>query len=148
MTYAESVLQPGEKIIIAERLHWIVYASPILTTSIGISLLAFEWLGGGSVVLGALILIIGILTLVRAWFNRWITEFAVTTRRVIYKKGFISRHTSEMNMDKVESVDVSQSLLGRVLDFGSIHVLGTGQGIEHLHRIGAPLKLRSAILAQ
>jgi uncharacterized membrane protein YdbT with pleckstrin-like domain len=50
-----------------------------------------------------------------AWFVRWITELAVTNLRVVYKRGFITRHTAEMNMDKVESVDVDQSILGRIL---------------------------------
>jgi hypothetical protein len=45
---------------------------------------------------------------------------------------FIRRHTAEMNMDKVESVTVTQSILGRMLDYGTIHVRGTGVGIEHL----------------
>jgi uncharacterized membrane protein YdbT with pleckstrin-like domain len=76
------------------------------------------------------------------------TEFAVTDRRVIYKRGFISRHTVEMNMDKIESVDVDQSLLGRLFNYGTIHVLGTGQGIECLRQIGAPLALRNAITAK
>jgi uncharacterized membrane protein YdbT with pleckstrin-like domain len=67
---------------------------------------------------------------------------------VIYKTGFISRHTSEMNMDKIESVTVDQGLLGRMLDYGTIHVLGTGQGLEHLHRIASPLQLRNAITAR
>ena len=50
----------------------------------------------------------------------------MTDRRIIYKRGFISRHTEEMNMDKVASVDVDQSILGRILDYGTIHVIGTG----------------------
>jgi uncharacterized membrane protein YdbT with pleckstrin-like domain len=53
-----------------------------------------------------------------------------------------------MNMDKVESVSVNQSILGRILDYGTLHVLGTGQGIEHLHRIAQPLALRAAIIAR
>jgi len=64
-----------------------------------------------------------------------------------------------MNMDKVASVDVDQSILGRILDYGTLHVIGTGgaqntdnsgkpRGIEHLHRIASPLQLRSAITAK
>ena len=69
---------------------------------------------------------------VYAWFIRWITEIAVTDQRVIYKRGFICRQTAEMNMDKVESVDVDQSILGRLLDYGTIHVeRARGAGIEH-----------------
>jgi len=89
-----------------------------------------------------------LITFVHAWFIRWITEFSVTDRRVIYKRGFINRHTAEMNMDKVESVDVDQSMFGRLLGYGTIHVLGTGQGIEHLHRIAHPIELRNAIIAK
>ena len=77
-----------------------------------------------------------------------ITEFAVTNKRVIYKRGFIWRQTAEMNMDKVEAVDVMQSIPGRLLDYGTIHVKGTGAGIEHLHRIASPIALRNAIIAK
>jgi uncharacterized membrane protein YdbT with pleckstrin-like domain len=99
-------------------------------------------------IIGVLAILCGVVQFVSTWFDRWITEFAVTTHRVIYKRGFISRRTAEMNMNKVESVTVNQSLLGRILDYGSIHVLGTGQGIEHLHQIVSPLALRNAIVAR
>jgi uncharacterized membrane protein YdbT with pleckstrin-like domain len=66
---------------------------------------------------------------------------------VIYKRGFIWRHTVEMNMDKVETVNVDQSILGRILSYGTIHILGTGQGIESLHGIGSPVAVRNAITA-
>ena len=100
-----------------------------------------------------------VLSFAHAWFIRWITEIAVTDRRIIYKRGFIYRHTAEMNMDKVASVDVDQSILGRMLDYGTVHVFGIGagqttdgnnrvRGIEHLHRIASPLALRNAITAK
>jgi uncharacterized membrane protein YdbT with pleckstrin-like domain len=73
------------------------------------------------------------------------TEIAVTTHRVIYKTGFIRRYTAEMNMDKVESVDVVQPLLGRLLDYGSVRVRGTGASLEQLDYVGHPLALRNAI---
>ena len=65
-----------------------------------------------------------------------------------------------MNMDKVASVDVDQSILGRMLDYGTVHVIGAGgaqnaaklrrsfAGIEHWHRVASPLALRSAITAK
>ena len=49
---------------------------------------------------------------------------------------------------KVETVDVDQSVLGRLLGFGTIHVHGTGQGIENLRRVASPLRLRDAITAR
>jgi uncharacterized membrane protein YdbT with pleckstrin-like domain len=82
---------------------------------------------------------------VQEWLRWWITEIAVTNRRIIYKKGFIRRQTNEMNMDKVESVQVDQSILGRMLDYGTVTILGTGEGFEMLRTIAGPIKLRNCI---
>jgi uncharacterized membrane protein YdbT with pleckstrin-like domain len=84
----------------------------------------------------------------RAWFRRWTTEVDVTDRRVVFKRGFIKRHTVELNMDKVESVDVDQSVLGRLLDYGDITIRGTGIGIEPLRGIGSPLDFRNHVTAR
>jgi uncharacterized membrane protein YdbT with pleckstrin-like domain len=93
-----------------------------------------------------------------AWYIRWITEIAVTNRRVIYKQGFFTRRTVEINMDKVASVDVDQNLMGRLLDYGTVNVVGTGGaqnvggaeggGIKDLDRIASPLAFRNAITAK
>jgi uncharacterized membrane protein YdbT with pleckstrin-like domain len=52
-----------------------------------------------------------------------------------------------MNMDKVESVQIDQSILGRMLDFGNVTILGTGEGFETLHTIASPMELRNSITA-
>ena len=64
--------------------------------------------------------------LLSASFWRWTTEIAVTNKRIIYKRGLITRHTAEMNMDKVASVDVKQSILGRIFDYGNVTVQAAG----------------------
>jgi uncharacterized membrane protein YdbT with pleckstrin-like domain len=163
MSYVNSVLQPGERIIIRGHLHWIVYWHAILFLVLGIVLVSWEKAGGmgeGMISYTAIAFaVLFVLSFLHGWFIRWITEIAVTDRRIIYKRGFINRHTEEMNMDKVASVDVDQSILGRILDYGTLHVIGTGgsqptddgakpRGIEHLHRIASPLALRNAITAK
>jgi uncharacterized membrane protein YdbT with pleckstrin-like domain len=95
-----------------------------------------------------LVLAAGLLSLLRAWFRRWTTEIAVTDRRVIYKRGFIRRYTVEMHMDKVESIDVDQSVLGRLLDYGDVIVRGTGASFEPLPMVQSPIKLRNAVTAK
>jgi uncharacterized membrane protein YdbT with pleckstrin-like domain len=85
---------------------------------------------------------------IKEWFQQWITEIAVTDRRVIVKTGLIRRHTAEMNMDKVESVTVYQPVLGRLLDFGSVQVRGTGEGLGRLDYIKSPILLRNTITAK
>jgi len=82
-----------------------------------------------------------------ALFKQFTTEIAVTDRRIIYKTGFISRETAEMNMHRVETVAVEQSIVGRVLNYGTVDIRGTGAGIEDLKMIADPLALRSAITA-
>jgi hypothetical protein len=67
----------------------------------------------------------------------------VTNRRIIYKKGWVRLKTNEMNLDKVES----QPILGRIFDFGTVKVLGTGEGLETLHTIASPIKLRNCIIS-
>jgi uncharacterized membrane protein YdbT with pleckstrin-like domain len=153
MGYLSKVLQPGEQVLKVGKLHWIIYQNAVV--AFVLSVLVFLILGnspglslGAAIALasaGVSLLIASIVMAMEAWFNQWITEIAVTDQRVIYKRGFIWRYTAEMNMGKIESVTVTQSILGRILDYGSIHVRGTGEGIEHLHRISAPLALRNCI---
>jgi uncharacterized membrane protein YdbT with pleckstrin-like domain len=152
VSYAESILEPNERIVATGRPHWIHYGKAFAALVAAIAI----WIGGSQiegshpiiVIIAAVVLLSAIALFAQAWFQRWTTEFVVTDRRVIYKTGFIRRHTVEMNMDKVETVQVDQTVLGRILNYGNLHVLGTGQGIEHLHMIGSPLTLRNAITTQ
>lgn len=153
MSYVHSVLQPGETVLAIARRHWVAYLPAmglgILTAVLLISaqgsrggLREISWCAATALAVAAAI------SFAKTWFIKWATELAVTNRRLIYKFGFIRRHTIEMNIDKIETVNVDQSILGRLFDFGTIHVLGTGQGIEHLHMIAAPLHVRNAIAAR
>jgi uncharacterized membrane protein YdbT with pleckstrin-like domain len=154
MSYAKSVLQPGESIIAIGRLHWIIYWPAIVSLVAGIALVWWiyrRW-PDQDVLITSTALIFGVLfigTCAYAWFIRWITEFAVTNRRVISSKVFIRRVTEEMSMDKVETVDIDQPVLGRILDYGSVTVTGTGGSNNiFVDRVAAPFDLRNAILAK
>jgi uncharacterized membrane protein YdbT with pleckstrin-like domain len=154
MNYANSVLQPGESIVAVGRLHWIIYGWAIffLVGGTVVVLLEHQYLPRYDVLIAVTSITFGVLFVVcflYAWFIRWITEFAVTSRRVISKRGFVWRETEEMNMDKVETVDIDQSIPGRILDYGSISVMGTGgTNVVFVRRIAAPFTLRNAIIAK
>ncbi len=75
---------------------------------------------------------------------RYTDEFAITNKRVIIKTGLISRKTVEMNLSKIESVNVDQSIMGRMLGYGSIQLIGTGGTKEEFKNIASPLKFRKA----
>jgi uncharacterized membrane protein YdbT with pleckstrin-like domain len=85
---------------------------------------------------------------VTAWFHRWTTETDVTNMRVVHKAGFIKRRTFEMSLDKVESVDVNQSILGRLMNYGDVTIQGVGEGTQTITTIARPLSFRSAITAR
>ena len=90
---------------------------------------------------------IGLVFLAIAYIRYKSTEVAVTTRRVIVKTGFISRKTVEINLNKVESLQVDQGLLGRMLDFGTLVIAGTGASHEPIVGIAEPLEFRKAFIS-
>jgi len=149
MSYVQRVLQPGEEIRHTASIHWIVYWPGTLTLILAIVIYGYAHAGQHATrfwdIVAAAVTIVALVMLFREWFTWWTTEIAVTNRRVIYKEGFIRRNTVEMHMDKVESVDVNQSILGRLLDYGNVEVKGTGTGFEPLTMIAAPLELRNHI---
>ena len=95
---------------------------------------------GGLVLLPALGL--GLVFLIWAWIAYRTTEFAVTDKRIVAKTGLVSRKTVEMFLDKVESLNVDQSVTGRILNFGTVAIRGTGATAEAFKNISAPLVLR------
>ena len=154
MRYVRKVLQPGETVVYATKLHWLIYINTILLAIVCVVLVgaAVSTSDNQSISLAFAIaaIIFALLALstgLRAFIRRATTELAVTDHRVIYKSGLLSRHTIEMNRDKVESVDVDQSLLGRIFGYGTVVVRGTGGSLEPMRNIGDPLSFRSHITA-
>jgi len=153
MAYYTKVLQPGERVLAIGHLHWSIHRHALLLLIVALLILiASFWApqpgGPAGVRIVALgIAIIGLLMFLVTSIRRRSTEIVVTDRRVIYKRGIVSRHTVEMNVSKIEAVDIEQSLTARLLDYGTIMIHGTGADIEPLQRIGQPLAIRSAIVA-
>jgi uncharacterized membrane protein YdbT with pleckstrin-like domain len=154
MRYVRRVLQPGETIVYSTKLHWLVYVNAILLGIICIILIGGAIatndnpnLSLALVIAAILFALLSLAAALRGFIRRATTELAVTDHRVIYKSGLLSRHTIEMNRDKVESVDVDQSLLGRIFGYGTVVVRGTGGSLEPMRNIGDPLTFRTYITA-
>lgn len=88
----------------------------------------------------------GLVLLAIAYVRYKSVELAVTTKRVIVKHGFISRQTVEMNLNRVESVQVEQGVLGRLFDFGTLVIAGTGTSHAPLAGIADPMGFRKAFI--
>jgi uncharacterized membrane protein YdbT with pleckstrin-like domain len=139
-SYVAQHLDPGETVVYQARLHWIVYLGPVITLGIGLVPAASGLLAGGLA-----LLTMGLVWLLAAWVRQASSEFAVTTRRVIIKTGFLSRRTIDLNMSKVESIQVDQDIVGRLLNYGTITVIGTGGTKEPFPMIDDPLTFRHAV---
>ena len=141
--YVESNLIAGEEILYRTTLHPIVFLPPLAVILAGIGIGAFRTPSLGLMVLG-----LGVILAFGAWLQQWSSEFAVTNKRVIIKLGFVSIRTIEINMSKVESVEVTQNIVGRLLGYGSITVIGTGGTKEPFDLIADPLAFRRAVQSQ
>jgi uncharacterized membrane protein YdbT with pleckstrin-like domain len=148
MDYVQRVLQPGEQVRQISSIHWIVYWPGVAVAVLAVVAYWFSetrFLTGMWRYTAYALALVAVVLLIQQWLQWWVTEIAVTDRRVIYKKGLIRRQTNEMNMDKVESVKINQSILGRMLDYGDVTILGTGEGFETLRTIASPIELRNNI---
>ena len=152
--YIDDILQPGEKVLYSTNAHWIFYWPAIVAWIVAVALffLSRATVNESIVLLclsaSAVVAIAALYWTFKAWFHRWTTETDVTNLRVVHKTGFIKRRTFEMSLDKVESVDVNQSILGRILNYGSVTVRGVGEGAETIDTIASPLDFRNHITAR
>jgi uncharacterized membrane protein YdbT with pleckstrin-like domain len=152
--YIDDILQPGEKVLYSTNAHWIFYWPAIAAWILAVVLffLSRATVTESIVLLylsaAAVVAIAALYWTFKAWFHRWTTETDVTNLRVVHKTGFVKRRTFEMSLDKVESVDVDQSILGRILNYGNVTVRGVGEGAETITTIASPLDFRNHITAR
>ena len=154
MSYVRKVLLPGEQVTYETGLHWLVYGRAIVLFVIAVAVSAgAQYVSSPdtrTMVLGVagVVLVLAVIAALMAAVRRVSTELAVTDQRVIFKRGVFARHTIEMNRSKVESVDVDQSILGRILGYGTLMVRGTGGSLEPMAAISDPLGFRTHITAE
>ncbi len=152
MSYVRKVLLPGERVVYETGLHWLIYVRAIVlfAAALGLAIASGFVVPANAIFLlspAAVLAGLGVIAFIVAATRRATTELAVTDQRVVFKQGLFSRHTLEMNRSKVESVDVDQSILGRILGYGSVQLRGTGGSLEPMRSISHPLTFRSYITA-
>ncbi|MGA8231332.1 MAG: PH domain-containing protein [Candidatus Acidiferrales bacterium] len=161
MSYVEANLVPGETVIYQTRLHWIVMLGHLVVGCLllalpGVLLLyyALTQTGIDSRTLhvmeagGIALVVCGMVAIVMGIARRNATEMAVTNRRLVIKTGLASRKTVEMLLNKVETIEVSETASGRILGYGSIVVIGTGGTPEPFDKVAHPLEFRSQVQQQ
>ncbi len=167
MGYLREALVDGERVVYQARFHWFYTVSALswLVLSAAFSLWLYSappesWVGAlrfslipalgqwGRVdrMLSILVFLVGAYRYLAMTWVQFGTEIAVTDRRLIHKRGVIARHASSVSLRAVESAEVLQGVLGRLLGFGRVLVRGTGTGTIVFPELDDPLTLRKAVL--
>ena len=146
--YVETVLATGENVFYRASIsHWkffLSYLAGSVLVAGGATVLYLAPFDADQVTLaiGIGFLASGVVVLLVSALRRRTTELVLTDRRLIAKRGILSLETVEMNLTKVESLHVSQGLMGRLLNYGDVAVVGTGACLEPLRGVSRPLELR------
>jgi uncharacterized membrane protein YdbT with pleckstrin-like domain len=160
MSYVEKHLIDGESIIYETRLHWVVLLVPILVGLLfGLTGVAMFVLSGRTtadktvahqslLVAGGAFLFIALIFIARGILVRNATEMTVTNKRVFVKVGLAARRTVELLLSRVESIGVEESVMGRMLGYGTVIVHGTGGTPEVFNMIAHPLEFRTQVQQQ
>jgi uncharacterized membrane protein YdbT with pleckstrin-like domain len=112
--YVQSNLIAGEKVEYETTYHWVIFVSLRSLFTLFIAPL----------------------------IDRYTDQFAITNKRVVIKTGLIRRKTIELNLSKIESVNVDQTVMGRIFGFGNITIIGIGGTREAFVNIRKPLEFR------
>lgn len=147
MSYVDSQLLSGETVVYRAHLHKILFVTPVIVSALATVIAATVMSTGTSpsyIPLSVWFVVVGVSSL-WAWINYTSSEFAVTNKRVIMKQGWLRRHSLETLLSKVEGIGVDQTIFGRMLDFGTISVTGTGGTRESFPRIASPLEFRRQV---
>lgn len=127
MSYIQKHLHEGEHIVREGQFHWLWHARAWA------ALLIFGWL------------IIGIVYFIYEMIRLNTTEFAVTNRAVVMKKGFISTHVTQLSLEAVEGAKLDQGILGRIFGFGRLDIEGRGAGEVDFPTMANPSAFLSAL---
>jgi len=176
MLYIQQSMGADEKLIHVAKFHWmydvlaivnllffVLFAIGILWAAVTFDPVIFSGSGNkmqglgmidkvkalhpGVKILSLFILLLGILKFAQTMIVKITTEIAVTTSRMSYKRGLIARYVGEINVNRIEGVNVLQGVLGRIFGYGRVMVRGTGVGDILLPPIEQPIRFRKAIEA-
>jgi uncharacterized membrane protein YdbT with pleckstrin-like domain len=154
MNYLQSLLAQNERIAFATRQHWIVLATAGLVNLLFIAIIvaAAILLAPLTMSLSLLLLIFLVVPLghiaVRL-IKWWHEQYIITNRRVIQTRGLITKHVIDSSLEKVNDVVLTQSVWGRMLDYGNVEILTASEiGVNRFERIRCPIKFKTAMLDQ
>lgn len=158
MSYIQRNLLNNEKIIYFTHMHWIVFFMPaflmflaFLMSIFGSSLFRISvpfFNFSISQMMTFFLLMIALITFLDALIRYLTSEYGITNKRVLIKTGWIRRSSLELFIDKVEAIYVDQSIMGRILNYGTLRIVGTGGTQDPFFYIPDPLMFRKVAQQQ
>ena len=157
MGYVEDTLGSGETIEYDVSFHWLrtFSAYTIFVIMVAAALALYLVLGPmtSTEATGPMIrlipslvpAVIGLVIFLNMMIKKWTTERVLTDIRFIQKTGWIVRHTEEIRIDRMEEVNLDQSLFGRILDYGDVQMAGVGMGAIKLKMIDSPIEFQKKL---
>ena len=170
MLYIQESLGPDEELVHIGQFHWTYMVGAFLSVIWGAVFAAgicaagvymyqqlgkfppnINWIDGVQYLhpifrIGAFfVLVLGVLGFTARMVHKTTTEIAITNSRVVFKQGLISRHVGEIGVNRIEGVNVLQSVLGRVFGYGRVSIRGMGVGEVTMPLIADPVSFRKAI---
>jgi uncharacterized membrane protein YdbT with pleckstrin-like domain len=155
MGYVQRMLGEHERIVFATHQHWMVLASSFLANFVLAVLVIVATFVVTTMVISPFGLVVGVLLIIPIvrflyhlllWQNR---EYIITNRRVIQIEGVVNKNVIDSSLEKVNDVKLTQSVLGRIMDYGDVEILTASElGANLFRRIGAPIKFKTAMLNQ
>ena len=141
--YLRETLPPGERVLYRTRRHWATISSvPVVLLLAALLFFPVAWQ------LAVLLMFCAGAAGIVAYLSYASAEFGLTDKRVLAKTGWLHRRSHEMLLSKVASIHVDQGLVGRLLGFGTLVIVGTGGSPETLPGIEAPFEFRRRVHAQ
>jgi uncharacterized membrane protein YdbT with pleckstrin-like domain len=139
MSYVSRSLGPGETLVHVASISWVSYFWSFVVAALGVFAL-FSWPR-----VGLALIALGVVAFGAIHFRNSTIELAVTNHKVVAKRGFLARRTLEQRLDKINAIDVDQSVMGRIFNYGDVTIHGTGVDATSIRGISDPLTFRRKV---
>ncbi len=158
MSYLTKKLTDGEELIYLAKLHWIMLLRPIISLAVLSVIIGiveqqrlFDYVPiivpyKAIIYLVIFVVFVG-LPMLNLLIKKWTTSIGITNQRVLFKKGLIAIELNGMPLSKIENIDSQQSIMGRILNFGTVTIKGSGSTPIRLHDIAKPMSFRNELAA-
>jgi uncharacterized membrane protein YdbT with pleckstrin-like domain len=154
MGYLEGLMSEKEKIVLKERQHWTLIARQLVLWG-AVSVIVLLFTAVLVVPLDGLALVVLLALVFPFWriavslLNWWNEQYVITNRRVIQLEGIINKHSIDSSLEKVNDVVLTQSAVGRMLNYGDLEILTASEmGVNLFRRIAHPVKFKIQMLDQ